>query len=90
MCVTSVSAMHVTEDAALALKFQEDEDHTEHVQLSTATEAQAARGVGRPGVDQAGGGPLVRERLPLTSLSYVLMGWKVGNRSFSFLTGSIS
>lgn len=36
------------EDAALVLRFLEEEDHTEHVQLSTAAEAQAAHVIGPP------------------------------------------
>ena len=59
MCVTSVCGMQVAQDAALALRLQAEEDHTEQVGLSTAAEAQAACAVGLPGGDQVAGGLLV-------------------------------
>lgn len=44
--------MQGAEDAALALRFQEERDHTECVELSTAAEARAGRAASPPGVDQ--------------------------------------
>lgn len=53
MCASIECGVQVAEDAALALRSQEEDHHTARVELSTAAEAQAACVVGPPGVGQA-------------------------------------